>query len=167
MSTNSSSSPLVLEQEHGGTAPLDTSLPSSKEADPGSLQQQQQPRRKRVEYYAEENFKGADLSRHVHVGWGVAGGTAVILLCMGMSAITQSRSWNVSFLWLQRRVGAQFMTLSYMVTDNLLHYFDGDKWVTRDWFGPEGVFSRYGKTNRKQQQQLAPASFAASGLQPQ
>ena len=43
----------------------------------------------------------------------------------------QNRSWNVSFLWLQRRVGAQFLTLSYMITDNMLHYHDGDKWVTR------------------------------------
>ncbi len=79
-------------------------------------------------------------------------GTALILFCMGMSGLTQNRSWNVSFLWLQRRVGAQvqlplpsffrvtfvlspfsiqFLTLSYMITDNLLHYYDGDKWVTR------------------------------------
>lgn len=33
-----------------------------------------QPRRRRVEYFAEESFSGADLSRHFHIGWGVAGG---------------------------------------------------------------------------------------------
>ena len=27
-----------------------------------------------AEYYQETNFKGVDLSRHVHLGWGVAGG---------------------------------------------------------------------------------------------
>ncbi len=39
----------------------------------------------------------------------------------------------MSFLWLQRRVGAQFGTLTYIITSNTLYYFDGDKWVTRDW----------------------------------
>jgi hypothetical protein len=39
-----------------------------------SEQPQQAPRRRIVEYYAETNFKGADLSRHVHIGWGVCVG---------------------------------------------------------------------------------------------
>ncbi|KAF5828759.1 hypothetical protein DUNSADRAFT_17106, partial [Dunaliella salina] len=45
---------------------------------------------------------------------------------------TQNRSWNVSFKWLQRRVGAQFGTMSYLITSNTLYYHDGDRWVTRD-----------------------------------
>jgi len=101
--------------------------------------------RRVVEYYAETRFRGADLSRHVHIGWGVMGGAALIGFCMIASAATQRRSWNVSFLWLQRRVGAQFGTLSYMITDNLLHYYDGDKWVTRDW---NSVMSRWAKKDR-------------------
>ncbi|GIL81534.1 hypothetical protein Vretimale_955 [Volvox reticuliferus] len=89
--------------------------------------------RRRVEYYKEENFQNIDLTRTVHLGWGALGGTSLILFCMGMSAATQARSWNVSFRWLQRRVGAQFGTMSYIITSNLLYYHDGDKWVTRDW----------------------------------
>lgn len=34
-------------------------------------------------------------------------GASLIFVCMVMSAVTQRRSWNVSFRWLQRRVGAQ------------------------------------------------------------
>jgi hypothetical protein len=97
---------------------------------------------KEMTYYAEESFKGADLSRHVHLGWGVLGGSVLIMGCMAMSAMTQNRSWNVSFLWLQRRVGAQFGTLSYMITDNLFHYHDGEKWVHRDL---KDVFSRWSR----------------------
>eukprot|EP00798_Chlamydomonas_sp_ICE-L_P001776 gene1776-33195_t len=112
----------------------------------------------REEYYAEESFRGADLVRNVHVGWGVAAGTFMIVFCMGMSGVTQGRSWNVSFRWLQRRVGAQFGTVTYMVTTNLLYYHDGaaDKWVTRDW---AQILSRWDKKVKK-----AP-TFAASGLQ--
>ncbi|PNW87441.1 hypothetical protein CHLRE_02g145450v5 [Chlamydomonas reinhardtii] len=91
------------------------------------------PARRRVEYYKEENFKDLDLTRTVHLGWGALGGAAGILLCMGMSMATQGRSWNVSFMWLQRRVGAQFGTMSYIITSNLLYYHDGDRWITRDW----------------------------------
>jgi hypothetical protein len=29
------------------------------------------PRRRKVEVYQEENFEGADLTRTVHIGWGV------------------------------------------------------------------------------------------------
>ncbi|PNH03299.1 hypothetical protein TSOC_010665 [Tetrabaena socialis] len=89
--------------------------------------------RKRVEYYKEENFANLDLTRTVHLGWGALGGSGLILFCMGMSAITQARSWNVSFRWLQRRVGAQFGTMSYIITSNLMYYHDGDEWRTRDW----------------------------------
>ncbi|GLC41394.1 hypothetical protein PLESTM_001191200 [Pleodorina starrii] len=89
--------------------------------------------RRRFEYYKEENFETIDLTRQVHLGWGAVGGSALILFCMGMSAATQGRSWNVSFRWLQRRVGAQFGTMSYIITSNLMYYHDGDKWVTRDW----------------------------------
>mmetsp|Transcript_22628 Transcript_22628/g.38569 ORF Transcript_22628/g.38569 Transcript_22628/m.38569 type:complete len:142 (-) Transcript_22628:760-1185(-) len=89
--------------------------------------------RQRVELYAEENFAGANLQRSVHVGWGVCLGAVAIFACMGASAVTQSRSWNVSFRWLQRRVGIQFGTLTYLITTNTLYYHDGDKWVTRDW----------------------------------
>lgn len=103
---------------------------------------------KEMKYYAEESFRGADLSRHVHVGWGVVGGSVLIMGCMAMSAMTQNRSWNVSFLWLQRRVGAQFGTLSYMITDNLFHYHDGEKWVHRDFVD---VFSRWTKNKREQE----------------
>mmetsp|Transcript_12653 Transcript_12653/g.27385 ORF Transcript_12653/g.27385 Transcript_12653/m.27385 type:complete len:140 (-) Transcript_12653:792-1211(-) len=117
-----------------------------------------QPQRKRVEYYAEESFKGASLIRTVHVGWGVAAGAALIMFCMGMSAATQNRSWNVSFLWLQRRVGAQFGTLSYLVTSNLLYYHDGDKWITRDW---SAILDRWSSKPKK----VAPPSFAASAVQ--
>ncbi|GAX77237.1 hypothetical protein CEUSTIGMA_g4684.t1 [Chlamydomonas eustigma] len=119
-------------------------------------------RKDRVEYYAETNFKNVDLSRHVHLGWGVAGGTALIVFCMAMSGFTQNRSWNMSFLWLQRRVGAQFMTLSYMITDNLLHYYDGDKWVTRDW---NQVLSRY-STKSHQKRHITPAgpTFASGSI---
>uniref|UniRef100_A0A7S3VHU9 Uncharacterized protein n=1 Tax=Dunaliella tertiolecta TaxID=3047 RepID=A0A7S3VHU9_DUNTE len=88
--------------------------------------------RRRVEVYQEENFEGADLTRTVHIGWGVTLGAAMIFLCFGMSAITQNRSWNVSFKWLQRRVGAQFGTMTYLITSNVLYYHDGDRWVTRD-----------------------------------
>ncbi|KAG2441350.1 hypothetical protein HYH02_009942 [Chlamydomonas schloesseri] len=91
------------------------------------------PPRRRVEYYKEENFQNLDLTRTVHLGWGALGGAAAILFCMGMSMATQARSWNVSFMWLQRRVGAQFGTMSYIITSNLLYYHDGDRWVTRDW----------------------------------
>ncbi|KAG2495871.1 hypothetical protein HYH03_006109 [Edaphochlamys debaryana] len=93
----------------------------------------QPPARRRVEYYKEENFGNIDLRRDVHLGWGAVGGTALILFCMGMSAATQPRSFNVSFRWLQRRVGAQFGTLSYIITTNLMYYNDGDRWVTRNW----------------------------------
>ena len=111
---------------------------------------------KTSQYYAEESFRGADLSRHVHVGWGVLGGSALIMGCMAMSAMTQNRSWNVSFLWLQRRVGAQFGTLSYMITDNLFHYHDGDKWVHRDF---NEIASRWNKKkgDRKSSSSPSPA----------
>ncbi|GFR48463.1 hypothetical protein Agub_g10366 [Astrephomene gubernaculifera] len=91
------------------------------------------PPRRRVEYYREDNFTALDLTRTVHLGWGAVGGAGLILFCMGMSAATQGRSFNVGFRWLQRRVGAQFGTMSYIISTNLLYYHDGDKWVTRDW----------------------------------
>eukprot|EP00955_Chlamydomonas_euryale_P117779 366496-Chlamydomonas_euryale.AAC.35 len=36
-----------------------------------------------------EPVQGADLSRHVHIGWGVMGGAALIGFCMIASAATQ------------------------------------------------------------------------------
>lgn len=115
-------------------------------------------RQERPENYAEENFRGADLIRHVHVGWGVAAGATLIIFCMGMSGLTQGRSWNVSFRWLQRRVGAQFGTLTYLVTTNMLYYYDGnqEKFITRDW---NQILGRWEKKKPRDQ------SFAASGLQ--
>uniref|UniRef100_A0A7S0VD87 Uncharacterized protein n=1 Tax=Polytomella parva TaxID=51329 RepID=A0A7S0VD87_9CHLO len=96
-------------------------------------EQVQRPVPRRIEYFAEENFKDANLFRSVHLGWGFVGGSAAVLACMGISASTQSKSANVSFRWLQRRVGFQFATLSYTITSNLMYYYDGKKWVTRDW----------------------------------
>ncbi|WIA15671.1 hypothetical protein OEZ86_004191 [Tetradesmus obliquus] len=48
-----------------------------------------------------------------------------------MASITK-RSPNLSFRWLQRRVGAQFMTIAYFFTVNILYYHDGRRWRTRD-----------------------------------
>lgn len=31
------------------------------------------------------------------------------------------------------RAHAQFGTMSYIITSNLLYYHDGDRWITRDW----------------------------------
>eukprot|EP00197_Chlamydomonas_leiostraca_P003856 CAMPEP_0202868594 /NCGR_PEP_ID=MMETSP1391-20130828/10965_1 /ASSEMBLY_ACC=CAM_ASM_000867 /TAXON_ID=1034604 /ORGANISM="Chlamydomonas leiostraca, Strain SAG 11-49" /LENGTH=164 /DNA_ID=CAMNT_0049548779 /DNA_START=33 /DNA_END=525 /DNA_ORIENTATION=+ len=109
------------------------SEPPPSEDDLGFTRAPKKERPKRIEYYAEENFSGADLRRYVHIGWGVTIGAACIFACMGMSAVTQSRSWNVSFRWLQRRVGFQFGTLTYLITTMALYYHDGDKWCTRDW----------------------------------
>ncbi len=50
-------------------------MSSNNEASPPSSQPAP-PRRERVEYYAETQFKGVDLSRNVHLGWGVAGGAS-------------------------------------------------------------------------------------------
>lgn len=76
----------------------------------------------------------------------------------------QGRSWNVSFLWLQRRVGAQFATLSYMIADNLFHYYDGDKWVTRDW---TSMMSRWNTKDRSGPRAgpMARPTFASSAVQ--
>ena len=52
---------------------------------------------------------------------------AVVCYCCAMQ-----RSPNLSFLWLQRRVGAQFMTFAYFFTTNILYYHDGRRWKTRD-----------------------------------
>ena len=48
--------------------------------------------------------------------------------------IRQNRSWNVSFQWLQRRVGAQFGTMTYLITSNVLYYHDGDRWYVLEAF---------------------------------
>lgn len=42
------------------------------------------------------------------------------------------RSPNLQFTWLQRRVGAQFMTIAYFATTNVLYFYDGRRWRTRD-----------------------------------
>jgi len=40
----------------------------------------------------------------------------------------------VSFQWLQRRVGAQFGTMTYLITSNVLYYHDGDRWYVLEAF---------------------------------
>lgn len=38
------------------------------------------PKPRRVEYYSEDQFKGANLIRTVHIGWGVVGGEWGLIL---------------------------------------------------------------------------------------
>jgi hypothetical protein len=128
-------------------------------------------RRRQEEFYAETQFNSANLKRSIHLGWGAAigeqlaprakgamrkclvepvaclcsslhcTGTGIIMVCMAASAITQAQSWNVGARWLQRRTGAQFGTMAYVMTTNAMYYHDGDRWVTRDWARMDRLFS--------------------------
>jgi hypothetical protein len=85
--------------------------------------------------------------------------TGMMLGCFGMSATT-SRSPNLSFKWLQRRVGFQFAAFSYFFTTNALYSHNGERWVTRD-FGELGrsAFGRmlWDLEKRKQKREGAEA----------
>ncbi|KAF6266275.1 hypothetical protein COO60DRAFT_445221 [Scenedesmus sp. NREL 46B-D3] len=83
------------------------------------------------EYYAEDTFGGGLATSKVYTGPFLGVGFSTILGCFGMASITK-RSPNLSFRWLQRRVGAQFMTVAYCFTVNILYYHDGRCWRTRD-----------------------------------
>ena len=58
-------------------------------------------------------------------------GFSAIMACFVMSSATR-RSRNLSFRWLQRRVGAQFGVAAYFLSTQILYSYDGRKWVTRD-----------------------------------
>eukprot|EP00878_Enallax_costatus_P004318 GHUV01004549.1.p1 GENE.GHUV01004549.1~~GHUV01004549.1.p1 ORF type:complete len:127 (+),score=5.77 GHUV01004549.1:185-565(+) len=83
------------------------------------------------QYYAEETFSGLQNTGRIYTGPLLGVGVATILASFGMSSITK-RSPNLAFRWLQRRVGAQFMTIAYFFTCNLLYWHDGRQWRTRD-----------------------------------
>lgn len=83
------------------------------------------------EYYAEENFRSTPTGGRVYTGPLLVAGFSSIMGCFVMSSATR-RSRNLSFLWLQRRVAAQFMTAAYFLTCNVIYSFDGRRWVTRD-----------------------------------
>jgi hypothetical protein len=83
------------------------------------------------QYYAEENFRSTPTGGRVYTGPLLLVGFSSILGCFTMSTATR-RSRNLSFVWLQRRVAAQFMTAAYFLTCNVIYSFDGRRWVTRD-----------------------------------
>lgn len=46
---------------------------------------------------------------------------------------TPQKSPNLSFKWLQRRVGAQIGTCVYFATTNVMYSHDGRRWQQRDF----------------------------------
>lgn len=58
-------------------------------------------------------------------------GFSTVIGCFVMATLTK-RSPNLSFRWLQRRVGAQIGTCTYFATTNALYAHDGSQWRVRD-----------------------------------
>eukprot|EP00775_Hariotina_reticulata_P004888 gene4888-5133_t len=100
------------------------------------------------EYYAEDRFTGLQSTGRVYTGPFLGIGFGSILGCFVMSSITK-KSPNLSFRWLQRRVGAQFMTIAYFFTTNILYFHDGRHWRTRDIDGLAADMPTTGKVTPK------------------
>eukprot|EP00877_Chromochloris_zofingiensis_P000347 jgi/Chrzof1/10312/Cz04g37030.t1 len=88
---------------------------------------------KQDEYYAEDHFEGGvKPGGRIYTGPLLLVGASAILGSFLMSSATR-KSNNLSFKWLQRRVGAQFGTIAYFVTTNLLLEHNGKRWQRREW----------------------------------